>query len=178
MTDPRVASPVLSLDGPWHFVRDPEARLARPTGLPEGEAIEVPGCWEAQAPDPFGIVHAWIWRDVTVPADWPEEGDLIARFGAVMYRCETWLDDRLVGRHEGGYTPFDVPLTGARRGRSSRAVPIAASPSCRFERSRTANRPGTPATAGSGARFRSSIDHRGSSVDCAPARTGRPAAFA
>ncbi|MBA2644846.1 MAG: hypothetical protein H0U80_05315 [Solirubrobacterales bacterium] len=115
-----MANPVLSLDGAWHFVRDPEARLARPIGLPEGELIDVPGCWEAQVPDPFGIVHAWIWRDVTVPADWPEEGDPIARFGAVMYRCETWLDDRRVGRHEGGYAPFDVPLTGARRGRPSR----------------------------------------------------------
>ena len=82
--------------------------------------IQVPGCWEAQLPEPFGLVHAWYWRDLEIPADWPADGSLIARFGAVMYRCEVYVNARPVGSHEGGYTPFEVDLAAAPRGGSVR----------------------------------------------------------
>lgn len=109
----------LSLDGGWRFVRDPERALDA-ASLPDGEAIVVPGCWEAQVPDPFGIVDAWYWRDLVIPETWPETGQLVAEFGAVMYRCDVWLDGHRVGSHEGGYTPFEVPLGDVRRDRPSR----------------------------------------------------------
>lgn len=104
----------MPLDGTWHFIRDPERELSA-AALPDGEAIAVPGCWEAQVSEPFGVVHAWYWRDIEVPTSWDDDGEAVLRFGAVMYRCEAWLDDRMVGAHEGGYTAFEIPLSGARR---------------------------------------------------------------
>jgi hypothetical protein len=38
---------------------------------------------------------------------------LLLHFGAVDYDARVWLDGRLVGRHEGGHTPFTLDLTDA-----------------------------------------------------------------
>jgi beta-galactosidase/beta-glucuronidase len=38
---------------------------------------------------------------------------LMLRFGAVDYRCSVWLDGQLLGRHEGGHTPFGFDATDA-----------------------------------------------------------------
>src|SRR5215217_3157861 len=35
----------------------------------------------------------------------------ILHFGAVDYRATVWVDGRVVGEHEGGYTPFAVDLS-------------------------------------------------------------------
>lgn len=119
MSDRPTSRLVARLDGTWHFVRDPD-ELLQADRLPEGMPVSVPGCWEAQIPEPFGVVHAWYWRDFEVPTAWPHDGALIARFGAVMYRCEVWLNGRPVADHEGGYTPFDVSLDAAARDRPNR----------------------------------------------------------
>jgi hypothetical protein len=103
----------VALDGEWQFVADPE-RLYAADSLPAGEPIQVPGCWESQVARPYRIITAWYRRTIDVPADW--RGDrAILRFGAVMYRCAVYLNGRLIGEHEGGYTPFEVPLDEAVR---------------------------------------------------------------
>jgi beta-galactosidase len=49
-------------------------------------------------------------RTVQRPADAPS-GRIAAYFGAAMHTAEVLLDGALVGRHEGGYLPFEVDLT-------------------------------------------------------------------
>ena len=98
--------PRLSLDGEWRFVADPE-RLRTAADLPEGDPIEVPGCWEAQVDRPYKIVTAWYHREVDIPDDW-EPGRFAIRFGAVMYGCDVYVDGQRVGGNEGGYTAFTV----------------------------------------------------------------------
>jgi len=117
----------LLLDGEWHLVRDPLRKLTA-ADLPEGEPIIVPGCWEAQIPQPFGIVHAWYWRDIEVPASWEDGGEAFLRLGAVMYRCEAWLNGRPAGTHEGGYTPFEIRLAGLRRDGTNRLALLVTNP--------------------------------------------------
>ncbi|HEY7591279.1 MAG TPA: sugar-binding domain-containing protein [Candidatus Limnocylindrales bacterium] len=105
--------PSIELDGEWRFVADPE-RLYGADRLPEGDPIRVPGCWEAQVSRPYRIITAWYRRHIEVPRDW--QGDrVVARFGAVMYRCAVFLNGRRMGEHEGGYTPFEVDLAEAIR---------------------------------------------------------------
>ncbi len=111
----------IRLDGEWRFVRDPQLERSA-ADLPDGEPITVPGCWEAQIPDPFGIVHGWYWRDIELPPSWDGDGDVVLRFEAVMYRCAAWLDGRPIGGHEGGYVPFELPLDGLRAGTRQRLV--------------------------------------------------------
>lgn len=124
MTAAQAQRESLSLDGEWRFVRD-RHRLHDASHLPAGEPIHVPGCWEAQVDDPFGIVHAWLWREFELPSSWPSDHDLNLTFGAVMYRSEVWLDDDQLASHEGGYTPFSVRLSESfRRGRHRLAVQV------------------------------------------------------
>ncbi|MCA1588765.1 MAG: ABC transporter permease subunit [Chloroflexi bacterium] len=104
VTEPARAS--IDLDGEWRFVADPE-RLYDVADLPEGDAVTVPGCWEAQVPRPYRIITAWYHRRFDVPGDW-SDGRLLLRFGAVMYRCAVWLNGQPIGGHEGGYTPFTL----------------------------------------------------------------------
>ncbi|MEA2652745.1 MAG: hypothetical protein QOI85_2466 [Chloroflexota bacterium] len=117
---------VVTLDGEWRFVRDPQ-RERSANDLPGGEPIAVPGCWEAQVSEPFGIVHAWYWRDIEVPA-WVGEGEVFLRFGAVMYRCEAWLNGRRIGAHEGGYTPFEMRLPELRHDAPNRIAVLVTNP--------------------------------------------------
>ena len=88
----------------------------------------VPGCWEAQIAEPFGIVHAWYWRDIEVPAAWADDREAFLRFEAVMYRCEAWLNGKLIGEHEGGYTPFEIALGDLRRGAPNRIAVLVTNP--------------------------------------------------
>jgi hypothetical protein len=71
--------------------------------------VTVPGCWEAQVPDPYGIVTAWYHRRFGLPEGWAG-GRLVLRFGAVMYTCEVHVNGTIVGSHEGGYTPFELEV--------------------------------------------------------------------
>lgn len=103
----------IDLDGEWRLIPDPEG-LLHPDALPEGRPITVPGCWEAQLAWGQRIVTAWYRRSLTVPLDW-RGSRVVIRFGAVMYLATVYLDGRLVGVHEGGYTPFELDLTDAVR---------------------------------------------------------------
>ncbi|MFN2483568.1 MAG: glycoside hydrolase family 2 protein [Candidatus Limnocylindria bacterium] len=105
--------PTIDLDGEWRFVADPE-RLHSATTLPDGEPIQVPGCWEAQVAHQYRVLTGWYRRGVAVPSDW-EGGRVLIHFGAVMYRCWVWVNGARVGEHEGGYTAFTVDATDAVR---------------------------------------------------------------
>lgn len=109
----RAEEATLSLDGEWRFIPDPE-RLYSADGLPGGDPIIVPGCWEAQVPRPYRIITAWYRRSFEAPADWQGSG-LLIHFGAVMYRCAVWLNGVLIGEHEGGYTSFAFDARAAVR---------------------------------------------------------------
>lgn len=98
--------PTIDLDGEWRFVGDPE-RIYDSVTLPEGEPIQVPGCWEAQVAHQYRVLTGWYRRSVTIPEDW--RGDrVLLQFGAVMYRCWVYLNGVRVGEHEGGYTSFTI----------------------------------------------------------------------
>ncbi|HEY0443183.1 MAG TPA: glycoside hydrolase family 2 TIM barrel-domain containing protein [Candidatus Limnocylindrales bacterium] len=103
----------LSLDGEWQFIADPE-RLYRNDDLPPGEPIHVPGCWEAQVSRPYRIITAWYRRTFELPADW-RDARAVIHFGAVMYSCIAFLNGREIGRHEGGYIPFEFEAGDALR---------------------------------------------------------------
>lgn len=101
----------LSLDGTWQIVFDP-SNQGRAAGWhksdvfttqPETQAIQVPSAWELIKQDYEGV--AFYRREFDVPDTWAGK---VARlhFGAVNYLTEVWLNDAVVGFHEGGFTPF------------------------------------------------------------------------
>ena len=49
-------------------------------------------------------------REVRVPRGWGDD-EVLLRFDAATHAARVYVDDRLVGEHVGGYTPFEVDLT-------------------------------------------------------------------
>jgi beta-galactosidase/beta-glucuronidase len=106
-----------SLDGIWDARLDPtDDGLAGgwfgPTA-PFDRQLTVPLPW--QAADPAlrkyaGVV--WYRRTFAVPAEW-RGGAVALCFGAVDYAAAVWVNGVHVGRHEGGYTPFEIECGGA-----------------------------------------------------------------
>ncbi len=98
-----------SLAGRWQFQLDPEGTL-RPDQLRPDRQISVPLPWQAAFPELQRYSgFAWYQRSFTVDED-DLAGDLLLRFGAVDYSCEVYVNGELVGEHEGGYTPFTLPI--------------------------------------------------------------------
>ena len=104
-----------SLDGTWDFEIDPNGVHSRPEQIRWEGRIEVPFSPETAR---SGIADTGLYRgcwyrrrfDMLTLAD----GEcLILHFGAVDYRATVWVDGTLVVTHEGGYTPFEVDITGA-----------------------------------------------------------------
>jgi hypothetical protein len=110
----------LPLDGEWEFAVDPDRSLSPATlAAAELRRIRVPGPWQAQFADLrdyTGVAwyrHRFRW---TEPED-PAGTDVVhlLRFGAVDYFATVWLNGVLVGEHEGGYLPFELPVTSVLR---------------------------------------------------------------
>jgi len=102
----------LSLDGVWEINFDPDNRGRASdwhksdvfAALPAIHEIQVPSAWELIEEDYEGV--AFYRREFEVPGTWA--GKVVRlHFDAVNYLCEVWLNDEVVGWHEGGFTPFE-----------------------------------------------------------------------
>jgi beta-galactosidase/beta-glucuronidase len=106
----------IDLNGTWRFAGDREdsgldAGWFAGSGEIDGEIL-VPYPPESAASgvgDPAHWNVVWYERDVDVPAR-PDDGMWLLHFGAVDYRAQVWVDGELRAEHEGGHTPFSVPL--------------------------------------------------------------------
>jgi len=101
------------LDGLWRFA------LAEPDQAPWSRSL--PGTLEAAVPASYNdlfVDHAvrdrvgWVWyqRRVRVPR-WAGQR-VTLRVDAATHSGVVYVDDTLVARHTGGYTPFEADLTG------------------------------------------------------------------
>ncbi len=108
-----------SLDGTWEFAVDPE-RAFGPENLGSAawRPIQVPGPWQAQFADLRDYTGV-AWYRLHFRWSAPDEPgpDLVhvLGFGAVDYHATVWLNGVEVGQHEGGYLPFELPVTLALR---------------------------------------------------------------
>jgi len=108
-----IAREVVSLDGTWEIIFDPE-NAGRDADWHKNEVfsahnakrnITVPSCWEEIEKDYEGV--AFYRRKFKVPANW--EGKVVhLNFDAVNFFSEVWINDQAAGYHEGGYTPFKL----------------------------------------------------------------------
>jgi len=53
---------------------------------------------------------AWYKRDITISPEWKTKRTFVT-VGASDWETTVWLDGKLVGTHQGGYTPFSFELT-------------------------------------------------------------------
>ena len=107
-----------SLDGEWQFALDPDAGWRTPDEVTWDRAIHVPFAPETRASGvgESGFYKACWYRRRFTPPPLPADRRLVLHFGAVDWEATVWANGRLVARHEGGYTPFQLDLTAAAGG--------------------------------------------------------------
>lgn len=105
----------INLNGKWSFEFDSlDAGLA--ANWQEGKSvfskqINVPFPWGSPlsgVKDEADI--AWYKKIITVPKSWEKQRTFIT-VGASDWETSIWLDGKLLGKHQGGYTPFSFELT-------------------------------------------------------------------
>ncbi len=87
--------------------------------------ITVPGAWQAQFDDlRLHAGRARYEREVEIPDGWMDATVRLC-FGAVEYSCVVSVNRHDAGRHEGGYLPFCLDVTGLlHRGRNTIEVDV------------------------------------------------------
>jgi beta-galactosidase/beta-glucuronidase len=117
-----------SLNGPWEFTLDPDARLRAPAEVAFADRILVPFAPETprSGVDDTGLFRAcWYRRSFRAPALAPGER-LLLRFGAVDHQATVWVNGARAGEHEGGYTPWAVDVTELLAGDGEQEVVVRA----------------------------------------------------
>lgn len=119
-----------------------QARRAFADGYPATEAISatVPGDvhWDLERagkvpPIYYGLNSQkigwvagrewWYRKTFHTPATWQAK-TVRLRFEAVDYLTDIWLNGRLLGRHEGQFTPFEFDVTGLLRGNGENVLAV------------------------------------------------------
>lgn len=97
------------LDGVWEY-RDSTCDTFENVRIPH-TMQELPyNCFDERNCQCQGVYR----RRLTIPADWKGRR-LRVRFEGVMAQASVFLNDQPVGSHSGGYTPFEVDITGVVR---------------------------------------------------------------
>ena len=105
---------LVNLDGVWRFAID--ARLPEQPWLARLDTTleaAVPASYNDLFADPEVRDHVgWVYyqREVRVPRGWRDD-QILLRFDAATHAARVYVDDRQVGEHVGGYTPFEVDVT-------------------------------------------------------------------
>lgn len=71
----------------------------------------VPGDWNSQRPELF-LYEGSVWYKVDLDAVPHEDRRLFVHFGAANYDAKVYVNGKRLGEHVGGFTPFDLEVTG------------------------------------------------------------------
>jgi beta-glucuronidase len=117
------------LSGSWLFRADPKRRLdgagrSPPGASPGGGGGTVPNAFNARSLSNASMAgtNTFYRKDFRLPK--ASASDWIVHFDSVRYRGTVWLNGRLLGKHEGGYLPFELHLTGLKRGTNHLVVQV------------------------------------------------------
>src|SRR5215471_4536224 len=124
----------VSLDGQWKTIIDPyesgyydyryepgangyfkDAKPSTKSDLVEYDfdtsaSLNVPGDWNSQS-DRLFFYEGTIWYRKTFDYHLAPNSRLFVYFGAVNYLADVYLNGEKLGRHEGGFTPFNFEIT-------------------------------------------------------------------
>ena len=110
-----VATPCLNLGGEWRFNPAPPVGFGSALDVSAGTnwaAIQVPGQWLQQGFTVDPKTAAGYRRKVAIPADWAGRRVKL-RCDGVYSLATIWVNGREIGKHEGGFTPFEFDVTDA-----------------------------------------------------------------
>ncbi|MFT3936195.1 MAG: glycoside hydrolase family 2 TIM barrel-domain containing protein [Chitinophagaceae bacterium] len=105
-----------SLGGEWTFAIDPvkigEKDKWFDAAFPSArfDKVTVPHCFSVDPRYVFYTGTAWYFKKFSAAVT--EGKHVFLQFDAVFYRSKIWVNGNLVATHEGGYTPFEIDITG------------------------------------------------------------------
>jgi beta-glucuronidase len=135
----------ISLDGQWQTIIDPyetgyydyryqpsangyfkDAKPKNKSDLIEydfdtSESLKVPGDWNTQA-ERLLLYEGTIWYKKSFDYQRKENTRLFVYFGAANYLADVYLNGEKIGRHEGGFTPFNFEITNLVREQSNSLI--------------------------------------------------------
>ena len=87
------------------------------------KSLHVPGDWNTQRPELY-YYEGTIWYRKRF--DWTNEIDKrqFIYFGAINYDAKVYLNGELIGEHQGGFTPFNIEVTGRLKNTNSLVVKV------------------------------------------------------
>lgn len=101
-----------TLNGDWDFAFDHDNAYVDPAAVVFTHKIQVPFCYESQLSG-IGTTetceNVWYQRRITVSRE-ALSGAVLLHFGAVDYTAKVWVNGCYVGRHDGGFTPFQFEI--------------------------------------------------------------------
>lgn len=116
----------MSLNGKWNAIIDPiekgdwlkvweEKMPEKKTDFVEysfkgGPILNVPGDFNTQLPE-LSYYEGTVWYQKNFDYDLKKNKRLFLYFGAVNYQSSVYLNGKLLGKHEGGFTPFQFEIT-------------------------------------------------------------------
>ena len=105
----------INLNGSWDFEFDSlntgVEKNWQSGNVPFSKKINVPFSWASNMSGVKGDADlAWYKRTISVPKSWSNQRVFVT-VGASDWETTVWLDGVLVGKHQGGYTPFSFELT-------------------------------------------------------------------
>ena len=109
----------INLNGHWAFTFDQplaDKALSGKDCSVLDQSILVPFPWGSklsEVEDKGDI--GWYGREITVPKAWQGKRVFLV-IGASDWDTQVWLDGQEIGRHQGGYTPFECELKDVRFG--------------------------------------------------------------
>jgi len=117
-----------SLNGSWNVIIDPadggnyrqvwkEKKALSKTEFYEysfegGPELKVPVDFNSQLPE-LTYYEGTIWYKKSFQFQADKKKRQFIHFGAVNYLADIYLNSQLIGRHEGGFTPFQIEITGS-----------------------------------------------------------------
>ena len=116
---------ITTLDGEWHAIVDPynhgfyhrfqldlpfDGNALSDYDFDSSPTLQVPGDWNTQRPE-LMLYEGRVWYRTRFDYQLPEGRRLFLRFEAANYVAQVWLNGKPLGRHEGGFTPFEYELT-------------------------------------------------------------------
>src|SRR5882672_10913394 len=135
----------VSLDGQWQTIIDPYEtgyydyrylpsangyfKDAKPTTKSDlieydfdtSESLSVPGDWNTQK-ERLLLYEGTIWYKKSFDYQQTPNTRLFVYFGAANYLADVYLNGQKLGRHEGGFTPFNFEITKLVRDRANSLI--------------------------------------------------------
>ena len=116
----------VSLDGDWRCIVDPynhgfyhrfqldlkfDGNMLSDYDFDTSPTLRVPGDWNTQRPELMNY-EGRVWYRTKFDYKPAEGKRLFLHFSAANYIAQVWLNGKELGRHEGGFTPFEYEITG------------------------------------------------------------------